>query len=421
MDDNTTAHMNTIALPAFAAQKALVELTELNARAEKLGLPPVTYTTEEAFREEPRLPVDHPWYSAKDVVKRKYVTFTYTTDPIQIEGYTPVAVVEFKSRHSRPIINEFPGETLPVEFREVKPECDHCQKQRHRNTVIALRHEATGEITMVGSTCVKDFIGHDPNRLLQSLEVLQDVADLREDAEGSGYGRGVDHLDLHEVLFYTSAAIRQFGWASVSQARDATYPLVPTATIVYDLLKGEPKVQKQVSVEPREDLIEEANAVIAYVRDMDAPKVANKIPNIGVSSPSTYKHNLQTVARDGFCTWREVPLVASMIQFWHREVDQQSIQQKNGNTPSEWIGEVGDKIEMPVTLAHLSYFSGAFGTTTLCKFETDTGNLLTWFASNSPAVTKGGSYVLRGRIKAHDMYKGVKQTIVTRCKVKEAT
>jgi len=46
------------------------------------------------------------------------------------------------------------------------------------------------------------------------------------------------------------------------------------------------------------------------------------------------------------------------------------------------------------------------------------GNHLTWFASGSD-MEVGNTYKLLGTIKKHDEYNGVKQTILTRCKVKE--
>ena len=86
--------------------------------------------------------------------------------------------------------------------------------------------------------------------------------------------------------------------------------------------------------------------------------------------------------------------------------------------PSEWIGEVGDRIkELPVTLVGVYGFNGRYGYSQVVKFITEEGNQLTWFTAVNITVEKGAKCFLSGTIKKHDEYKGQKATIVTRCKI----
>ena len=86
--------------------------------------------------------------------------------------------------------------------------------------------------------------------------------------------------------------------------------------------------------------------------------------------------------------------------------------------PSEWIGEVGDKIkELPVTLIGVYGFEGRYGYSQVVKFKTEEGNLLTWFTAVNIPVSNGENCLLSGTIKKHDQYKDQKTTIVTRCKI----
>lgn len=88
--------------------------------------------------------------------------------------------------------------------------------------------------------------------------------------------------------------------------------------------------------------------------------------------------------------------------------------------PSEWIGEVGDKLkELPVTLVGVYGFNGRFGYSQVVKFITDEGNQLTWFTAVNITVEKGTKCLLSGTIKKHDQYKDQKTTIVTRCKISQ--
>ena len=84
--------------------------------------------------------------------------------------------------------------------------------------------------------------------------------------------------------------------------------------------------------------------------------------------------------------------------------------------PSEWIGEVGERIKnLPVTLIGVYGFNGRYGYSQVVKFMTEEGNLLTWFTAVNITVEKGGKCFLSGVIKKHDQYKDQKTTIVTRC------
>ena len=86
--------------------------------------------------------------------------------------------------------------------------------------------------------------------------------------------------------------------------------------------------------------------------------------------------------------------------------------------PSEWIGEVGDRLkELPVTLVGVYGFNGRYGYSQIIKFKDENGNILTWFTAVNITVEVGAKCLLSGTIKKHDQYKDQKTTIVTRCKL----
>ena len=87
-------------------------------------------------------------------------------------------------------------------------------------------------------------------------------------------------------------------------------------------------------------------------------------------------------------------------------------------TPSEWIGEVGDRLkELPVTLVGVYGFNGRYGYSQVVKFKDENGNILTWFTAVNITVEVGSTCKLSGTIKKHDQYKDQKTTIVTRCRL----
>ena len=102
---------------------------------------------------------------------------------------------------------------------------------------------------------------------------------------------------------------------------------------------------------------------------------------------------------------------------------------------SQWVGEVKERIERVVTyLGHSFYerrsFSGyGMDTVNIHRFSDDEGNLLVWKTTAClervdedgflASIERGTRLTLRGTVKAHDEYRGTKQTVLTRCKVTE--
>lgn len=56
-----------------------------------------------------------------------------------------------------------------------------------------------------------------------------------------------------------------------------------------------------------------------------------------------------------------------------------------------------------------------FGTTYLYKFADEAGNVFIWYASRPIELQE--RMTLKATIKAHNEWNGVKQTVLTRCKV----
>jgi hypothetical protein len=83
---------------------------------------------------------------------------------------------------------------------------------------------------------------------------------------------------------------------------------------------------------------------------------------------------------------------------------------------SEWIGTVGQKWKGGVTVRSMVRRQGSYGPQTIVKM-TFGDNELTWFASGHEFDFAEESVIhIEGTIKAHDTFRGTKQTILTRVK-----
>ena len=86
---------------------------------------------------------------------------------------------------------------------------------------------------------------------------------------------------------------------------------------------------------------------------------------------------------------------------------------------SEWLFEEKERFyDYAVVLKSVREMETRFGWTQLVKFEDANGNILQWWTAVEIKAEVGDQVLLTGTVKAHDEYKGVKSTTVTRCKIK---
>ena len=86
---------------------------------------------------------------------------------------------------------------------------------------------------------------------------------------------------------------------------------------------------------------------------------------------------------------------------------------------SEWLFEEKERFyDYAVVLKSVRGMETRFGWTQLVKFEDANGNILQWWTAVEIKAEVGDQVLLTGTVKAHDEYKGVKSTTVTRCKIK---
>ena len=84
---------------------------------------------------------------------------------------------------------------------------------------------------------------------------------------------------------------------------------------------------------------------------------------------------------------------------------------------SRWQGEVGDRIDRFLTVTKATELEGGYyGPSTFYLFEDADENQYTW-TTGSKKLEVGESYEVRGTIKQLSKYKGIEQTVLTRCRV----
>lgn len=82
---------------------------------------------------------------------------------------------------------------------------------------------------------------------------------------------------------------------------------------------------------------------------------------------------------------------------------------------SEWQGEIGDKLELIVTIENAILLDGYYGPSTMHIMRDYDGNCYVWTTA-AKSWSVGTEHHIIGTVKELKQYKGTKQTVLTRCR-----
>lgn len=331
-------------------------------------------------------------------VTQEFIDTEITGTPPSYEGWTFLAKVEWDA-DSGLVVYSAPGASNIDRAKLVENACDHCKINRSRKHIYVVV-DANGNQIQVGSTCLKDFLGWNVN------PVWIDTSDVSEDSlfgEG-GYGHTDPTYSTETVLAAAWAAIQEFGF----QRADSTSPTKYTvATVLNPVTPKERKISAQVAPH-----IPESMQMASLIREW--------ILSDAFNGDSDYVINLKNIAGGNFVRFRNFGFLVSAPQAWAKAMDRDLVRrQEAANTVSAWNGQVGDKLEITVTLKSIRGISSDWGESDLYTFEgVEDHQVYKWFSSRVifREVTDEPIQI-KGTVKKLDEYNGIKSTVLTRVKV----
>lgn len=89
---------------------------------------------------------------------------------------------------------------------------------------------------------------------------------------------------------------------------------------------------------------------------------------------------------------------------------------KYGEGESVFVGHIGDRNVFNVKVIKAIPIDNQFGHSTIHIMEDDEGNQFTW-TTGAKTLSVGNIYRLTGTIKDHKNFKGINQTVLTRCSI----
>lgn len=322
----------------------------------------------------------------------------------KLNGWEFVATIQ----HATPVnvIRAFNTElTIPARYASVKPVCEHCNSLRSRKDTYLVYNAESGEFKQVGRSCLKEFTSGLSAEAVVAYTSLFD--ELAKGFDIHSTPTRLFHSTL-EVLTYAVEAIHLYGFVK-SYFDDGMLNPESTRNVVTEmLLQVMPgclnRAEKDGFNANRPGNKEKAQVVFDWVQSLN--------PEFG-----TYLSNLKASCSE-YCESRSFGLVVSAVATYNREQEKQAAKEKEAQagTRSTWQGEIGQRITLSdVECKLITSWDGMFGYTYVYKLTDQQGNIYTW---KTGSWLEEGFVSLVGTIKDHTEYKGVKQTELTRCRVK---
>ncbi|CAL9982519.1 hypothetical protein VPHK469_0077 [Vibrio phage K469] len=400
-------------IPNYKVESFLKRIGEINRKSIKLGLGEVECTEiGTSIIEWKEFDYEFMGYRKMATTAVDFsVTGPNLDNPVSYGGYTFVGKIDHT--HSKYMWKSFDESPMPehvkVECELGHSYCEHCNTKRQRNNTFVIRNEETGGLVWVGSSCLRDYIGlTSPDGLLgyyRSVEALNDCQDRDDDYIGLSKPTRL-MIDLYRFLPLVAANARLYGFLTKSSAID-NGGYATSSTTFNDYWAISPP-EDRPKVTEADCLVADGALEMWLAKDDD----------------SDFNHNMRVLCEDMWCSHREVGLASWIIGSYLFEKDKA---EKEERAESEYWGKVGDKVNglgIELTITYFIEFTTDFGYQTQYNrfyvMTTDDGVV---FTMNSSKDMETGSRILltSGSIKEHELYKGVKQTVLARPRFKLLT
>lgn len=341
------------------------------------------------------------------------------------EGWSFVATIDHHKAGN--VIRAYNTElTIPEKYKSCGPTCEHCNKIRSRKDTYLIYNEANQEFKQVGRSCLREFT----NGL--SAEDVAFFCSIYEAMENAGSFSGPSfnrYIEVEGILPYAFECFKHWGYQKSRNSYFDENGYIPenyrsTSDRVTDYyyidracLKVREKLQeemKEVSFDANSEYaIESTKNALEWIRNIDEEELRS----------NEYLRNLRVICSDKFTDWRSLGILVSLTTAYERHLGKLAAYEKKENAhkaeveASAHVGEVGDKLEINVTsFTCISSWENMYGVTFLYKFTDAENHTFIWYASKS-VDNEDQVIKVKGTIKNHSEFQGIKQTVLTRCKV----
>lgn len=294
-------------------------------------------------------------------------------------------------------------------------DCQHCGIRRHRTHSIIVKSKVDQTEFVVGSSCLKDFVGHDPEAAVFLLQFLESF---------SGFGRDPD-AETESTLygldgFYraTIHALKVRGWKFVSRKKSNETGEEPTAVTCLNVFfdrfaKIFPDFPNESRSELYNNLCLELNKRIETLSErIDDPEL------------NDFEQKVAIIGSRG-CVDLNVSFQYSILVAWVSRIVLEILNPDKGGE-SELFGTIGEKVSLTVIPTKCYVHNGQYGEVHIISgVVSGTNDKWTWFGSgvavsslvDDNSVVRNKEFKITATIKNHESNKYGNNTVLTRLKI----
>lgn len=389
-------------IPTYKQKTILKKLDDLNKRIAGMKGQFIDYTVSPSYQKLIAIHIED--NKTKDILV-DVVDINVINPVVSLNGWSFLAVIEH-SKEGNIILKKIYDVEVPEQYLTSDTYCEHCNTNRYRKYTYLVYKAETKEIHQVGSTCLTAYLGFDASMLLAHAELFITLGNLMNDSKEVSRmsKRGIEAQPIETFLKRSIAVINLHGYVSAKKAREKNmegHDDIWTATgdVVWGFEYTSIKYWNNEFNESISDATKETyDKVIEWVN--------------GLENTSDYIHNIKTIVARGYVTYKTATTAASIIGVWKKNHEQRKVEDK---VVSNYVGTVKERIEVEVTVEHITIYEGTYGTNRCYKLRTNEGNILIWFTTNN-SLELNEKYKGKCTITKHNLYNGICQTIVSRCK-----
>ena len=344
-------------------------------------------------------------YIVKDNATQKIVTFNITFDTT-VNDWQVIAKKSLVDRVT--LVEIFTEEDTNKETRENLRNrdfyCDHCNTTRAKKNLYMIKNKETNEIKYVGKACMKEFIGESVTKFFAEEKEIKRMMNLD------------DFFTTIEPHIYIS--IKNYLTIAYEMAKDGEEYINRNLANYEGISSTNDKILDKLPTCQNEN--PEVDKIIKWF--VETNKNAN----------NDFTQNVIEILKEDYTTIRLASRLAFIPFSYMKYLAKMELKRQrdaiNAQMANEYLPfEVDEKVNLSLKLLKYTYFEREAynywdnGITYVYTFIDDNGRVVIWKTSKGTFAREENlnkKYNVSGRIKEFTEYKSVKQTILTRCKIK---
>lgn len=310
--------------------------------------------------------------------------------------------------------------TIPDKYKSCGPTCEHCNKIRSRKDTYLIYNEENQEFKQVGKSCLQEFTN---GLSAENITFFCSIYEKMEDGYEYSGPSSNRYIAVESILPYAFECYKHWGYQKSINSIEGDVPVGYRSTSsrvvdYYYINRAFAKDRERLHQE-MDEVGFDANSEFA----VENTKAALEWIRNEKDDTSEYIRNLHVICSDDYTDYRSLGFVVSLTTAYMRHIDKLAAYEKKQKAleetrkASQHVGQEGQRLTVNCTSFECkSSWDGYYGMTYLYQFKDADENIYIWYASN-PVSDEERIVSVVGTVKQHSEFNGIKQTVLTRCKV----